>query len=147
LNLFAQRFDTLGTPIGVNHVINNVPYALGANQGIFDAVVVDSYLVIVWMDFRDSPKTHGLLYMQTMTLSSVGRVVPGDLDVNDTINSADIIFMVNYVFKSGAYPQPQPLAADVTGNCMVNSADIIYLVNYVFKAGAPPVNAGCLTGP
>lgn len=147
LDLFAQRFDTLGNPIGVNHIINNVRGSLGGNDELYDAEIVDSFLVIAWVDFRDYPAYEGLVYMQTMTLSSIGRVVSGDVDVNDSINAADIIHTVNYVFKSGEYPQPQPLAADVTGECIVTSADIIHLVNYVFKAGAAPVNSGCLTGP
>jgi hypothetical protein len=147
LNLFVQRFDTLGNPMGVNHVINNERGSLGGNDQLYDAEVIDSYLVVVWVDGRDYPASDGLLYMQTMTLSSVGHVSPGDIDLSDSINSADIILLVNYVFKSGAYPQPQPLAADVTGNCVVTSADIIHLVNYVFKSGAAPVNAGCLPGP
>jgi hypothetical protein len=147
LNLFVQRFDTLGNPMGVNHIINNQRGSLGGNDQLYDAEIIDSFLVVIWIDIRDYPSYEGLLYMQTMTLSSVGRVSPGDVDLNDSINSTDLIVMVNYIFKSGAYPQPQPLAADVTGNCVVTSADIIHLVNYVFKAGLAPVNAGCLPGP
>ncbi len=67
-----------------------------------------------------------------------GCAARGDVNSTGTINSADIIFLVNHVFKGG----PQPACAGVSGdvNCTgtLNSADIIYLVNYVFKGGVPP---------
>lgn len=62
----------------------------------------------------------------------------GDINMNGTVTSADIIALVNYVFKGGAAPLPCPAAGDVNCSGTVTSADIIALVNYVFKAGAPP---------
>jgi parallel beta-helix repeat protein len=62
----------------------------------------------------------------------------GDVNNNGAITSADIIYLVNYVFKGG--PAPNPLwTADVNNNGAITSADIIYLVNYVFKGGPAPV--------
>jgi len=62
-------------------------------------------------------------------------------DVNDDciINSADIIYLVNYVFKGGAEPLPTVEAGNA--NCLtdVTSADIIFLVNFIFKGGDPPL--------
>jgi hypothetical protein len=66
----------------------------------------------------------------------------GDVNVSGTITSADIIGLVNYVFKGGAPPLPCVAAGDVNCNGAVTSADIINLVNYVFKGGAAPCN-GC----
>jgi hypothetical protein len=54
------------------------------------------------------------------------------------VNSADIIFLVNYVFKSGAAPMPVD-AGNANGDASITSADLIYLINYVFKSGTPPV--------
>ena len=64
----------------------------------------------------------------------------GDVNANGTINSADIIYLVNFVFKGGPVPQCNPNTGDDNCNLVVNSADIIYLVNYVFKGGPPPGN-------
>ncbi len=62
----------------------------------------------------------------------------GDVNGNGVINSADIIYLVNYVFKGG--PAPEPIeTGDVNNNGAINSADIIYLVNYIFKGGSSPV--------
>lgn len=66
--------------------------------------------------------------------------VPGDVNCNDVVTSADIIGDVNYVFKGGLQPCPCPAAADADCNGVVTSADIIRMVNYVFKAGLPPCN-------
>ena len=64
----------------------------------------------------------------------------GDVNQSGTINSADIIYLVNFVFKGGPVPKCSPTTGDVNCNNVINSADIIYLVNYVFKGGQPPGN-------
>ena len=62
----------------------------------------------------------------------------GDVNESGDLTSADIIAMVNYVFKGGAAPQPCEAAADVNGSGSVTSADIIFMVGHVFKGGAAP---------
>jgi hypothetical protein len=64
--------------------------------------------------------------------------VKGDVNLSGNINSADIIYLVNFVFKAGAVPKCSPTTGDVNCNGVTNSADIIYLVNFVFKGGTPP---------
>lgn len=64
--------------------------------------------------------------------------VPGDVNGDTLVTSSDIIRLVNYVFKSGAPPQPSTEAGDINCSGQVTSADIINLVNYVFKGGPPP---------
>ncbi len=62
----------------------------------------------------------------------------GDVNANGAITSSDIIYLVNYVFKSG--PAPKPIeSGDANNDSVITSADIIYLVNYVFKSGPAPV--------
>ena len=65
-------------------------------------------------------------------------VVAGDVNDNGTITSADIIYLVNFVFKGDATPLPCEANGDVNCNGSVTSADIIYLVNFVFKGDAAP---------
>jgi len=71
----------------------------------------------------------------------VGGCTQGDVNESGSINSADIIYLVNYVFKGGAPPTCSPTAGDVNCSGSTNSADVIFLVNYVFKGGPPP--SGC----
>ena len=62
----------------------------------------------------------------------------GDVNISGAITSADIIYMVNHVFKGGVAPLPCAASGDVNCNGANTSADIIFLVNHVFKGGAPP---------
>lgn len=71
----------------------------------------------------------------TIAPSCQGR---GDVNSTGTINSSDIIYLVNYVFKGGPLPACNGITGDVECSGTVTSSDIIYLVNYVFKGGLPP---------
>jgi hypothetical protein len=72
--------------------------------------------------------------------------VCGDATGSGTITLADIVYLVNYVYRGG--PAPEPVwVGDVDGNSGITSADVIYLVNYMFKGGPAPVCSGSSTGP
>ncbi len=70
------------------------------------------------------------------------RVLPPSFYVGDTngdrvITSADVIVLVNHVFKGG--PPSTPVeAGDVDCSGVTTSSDIIVLVNYIFKSGLQP---------
>jgi len=70
----------------------------------------------------------------------------GDVDVSGNITSADIIYLVNYVFKSGPEPQPCVAVGDVNCTGDVTSADVIFLVNHTFKSGPEPCTVCVLIG-
>jgi hypothetical protein len=72
----------------------------------------------------------------------LGLFVPGDQVMDLGVTAADVIWLVNYVFKGGLPPLPCPAAGDVTCDGSVTSADIIHLVNYVFKSGEVPCEIG-----
>jgi hypothetical protein len=63
--------------------------------------------------------------------------ITGDIDTSGTLTSADIIQMVNYVFKSGEVPRPCVAAGDVNCDLSVTSSDVIIMVNHIFKSGLP----------
>jgi hypothetical protein len=65
--------------------------------------------------------------------------IRGDANRDGVINSADIVYLINYLFKGGPAPQPWE-AGDVNCDDVINSADVVYLINYLFKGGPPP---GC----
>jgi len=68
-----------------------------------------------------------------------GETEKGDVNADGVITSSDIIYLVNYVFKSGPEPVPSVSYGDVNCDGNITSADIIYLVSYVFKGGPPPL--------
>jgi hypothetical protein len=63
----------------------------------------------------------------------------GDVNRDGLIDVGDIIYLLNYLFKSG--PPPDPLdAGNATCDGAVDVGDVVYLINYLFKSGPPP---GC----
>ncbi|MCP4631844.1 MAG: hypothetical protein GY855_02880 [candidate division Zixibacteria bacterium] len=63
--------------------------------------------------------------------------VCGDIDGNPGINILDIVFLINYKYKSG--PDPNPLeSADVNHDLLLNILDIVYLINGLYKDGPEP---------
>jgi hypothetical protein len=63
----------------------------------------------------------------------------GDANSDHVINSADVVYLINYLFIGGAIPLPLR-AGDCNVDGVVNSADLVYLINYLFIGGTPP---GC----
>jgi len=66
-----------------------------------------------------------------------GSFTRGDVNLDGEINSADVTYLINYLFREG--PEPMPLeSGDVNCDGVINSADVVYLINYLFKGGPPP---------
>jgi hypothetical protein len=64
-------------------------------------------------------------------------LIRGDANGDGTINSADIAYLINYLFVGG--PAPNPLwTGDANCDGLVNSADVAYLINYLFVGGPHP---------
>jgi len=61
----------------------------------------------------------------------------GDANASGTINVADIVYLIGYVFSGGSAPDPI-LLGDCNCDSIINMVDIIYLVNYIFRSGPPP---------
>ncbi len=70
--------------------------------------------------------------------------VPGDLDNSGILNIADIVYMVDFMFRTNTSPLDIN-SADVDGSCQVDIADLVYLVKYLYGSptGAAPIN-GCV---
>jgi choice-of-anchor B domain-containing protein len=64
----------------------------------------------------------------------------GDVDSGGDVSAADIIYLVDYVFKGAAAPVPCVAVGDANCNGTVNAQDVIFLVNYVFRGGPGPCN-------
>jgi len=90
---------------------------------------------------QEGPWQGGIIYTEVeyaVAISPCPVVLTGDVNVDGVLTSADIIYMVNHVFKGGPAPLPCSAAGDVNCDGSLTSADIIYLVNHVFKGGPPP---------
>ena len=65
--------------------------------------------------------------------------ITGDANGDSKINVADVVYLVNYLFKKGPVPIPQISVGDANCDGKVNIADVVYLVAYLFKGGPPPI--------
>ena len=61
----------------------------------------------------------------------------GDANGDGVINSADVSYLINYLFIGGPAPGPFE-AGDANCDGSINSADVAYLINYLFIGGPPP---------
>jgi hypothetical protein len=63
----------------------------------------------------------------------------GDANSDGSIDIADVVFLLDYLFLGG--PPPVPLiAGDANCDGVIDIADVVYLLNYLFLDGPEP---GC----
>lgn len=62
----------------------------------------------------------------------------GDVNWSGYIDVADVIYLVNYIFKHGAPPQPEVLVGDCNCDWIIMLDDVFVLVNYIFRHGNTP---------
>jgi len=63
----------------------------------------------------------------------------GDADHDDVVDVVDIVYLINYLLRSG--PDPYVLMAmDVNCDDEVTLPDAVYLINYVLRDGPEPCN-------
>ncbi|HVP36262.1 MAG TPA: SBBP repeat-containing protein [Terriglobales bacterium] len=65
-------------------------------------------------------------------------ITVGDANSDGSVGISDVVYLVNYLFKTG--PAPEPIKkGDINGDGDVTISDIVYLINYLFKGGPSPV--------
>ncbi len=71
----------------------------------------------------------------------------GDADGNQSVEISDVVFLIDYIFKSGPAPDPTE-AADVNLDGAIDIGDPVYLINYIFRSGPAPCPSpgGMITG-
>jgi len=65
--------------------------------------------------------------------------MPGDANGDWRVNIGDAVFLINYIFKGGAEPDPLDVG-DANCDGGIDIGDVVHLVNYIFKGGPAP---GC----
>jgi hypothetical protein len=61
----------------------------------------------------------------------------GDPNQDGSCNVSDAVYIINYVFITGAIgPQPVLACGDANGDGGVNVSDAVYIINYVFVVGS-----------
>jgi hypothetical protein len=131
----------------------------GGDSNYFDNVVYDVYfgttahppLVVKQTSTTYDPglmETGKTYYWQIVARDSQGDsavgpvwsfsyIARGDCDGNGNINVADLLFLINYLFRAGSAPHPLEVA-DVDCDDFETINDVVFLINYLFKSGIPP---------
>ena len=79
---------------------------------------------------------HG--FLQNFTSVSGCCDYPGDASNNGILNLLDLIYVINFLYKSG--PAPACIdEADANGNNVLNILDVTYSINYMYKGGPAPI--------
>jgi hypothetical protein len=57
--------------------------------------------------------------------------VAGDANSDEKVNSADVVYLINYLYIGGPPPVALP-SGDVNCDGKINASDVVYLINYLF---------------
>jgi hypothetical protein len=66
---------------------------------------------------------------------------PGDVNFDGRSTVADVVWLINYLFKGGPPPSYMP-AGDVNTDGKISISDVIYYINYFYKGGTV-LGMGC----
>jgi cysteine-rich repeat protein len=92
-----------------------------------------------------SPQAQELpIQWQPKTITVIPGLPTGNVNGDTLTNAADLIYLVNFLFREGPLPTPCEACGDVNCSGSVNTLDIMNAINYVFKEGQRPCNVGGL---
>ena len=77
------------------------------------------------------------LYIDDLEVSGERAGLCGDANADVNVDIADVVYLVNYVFRSGPPPIPT-WVGDVNADGTTDIVDVVYLINYIFNSGPPP---------
>jgi len=81
----------------------------------------------------EGPVVFPTLFDGTLTITRCG-----DANNDGAIDVGDVVYLVNYLFRSGPAPLPLTCRGDCNGDSVVDVGDVVYLINYLFRSGPAP---------
>ena len=98
--------------------------------------------------FNPSPFTLGIMYVTVTKHNYIPyqqevevEELCGDVNGDKVVEIGDVVYLINYLYKSGLAPDPLELG-DVNLDVVVDIGDVVYLINYLYKKGTPPCQPG-----
>ena len=70
-------------------------------------------------------------------VTTVCMRVCGDVTGDGIVNIADVVYLVNYLYRGDGPPDPLE-AGDVNCEGIIDVGDVVYLINYLYRGGPPP---------
>jgi hypothetical protein len=65
----------------------------------------------------------------------------GDVNQEGVLDVGDLVYLINYLYRSGDDPLPFADQGDLNGDDVVEIADIVFLINYLYRSGPTPRDA------
>jgi hypothetical protein len=131
-DVYAQRYDSSGNPIDSNYLVPNPAY-ISSIQSYTAVACNSSKIYFTWVDTRRA-KGYDIY---AKVVDWLWPTICGDANGDGLVNSADVTYLINYLFVGGPTPVPWQ-AGDANGDGTINSADVTYLINYLFVGGPAP---------
>ena len=112
------------------------------NTGVLDSGLYDAEIIFSSNDIDE----YYTVIPVNLNVNFVPLYICGDANGDkDGPNVADLVYMVNFLFKGGPPPTFLESAnADgiINSGNLVDVADLVYMVNYLFKGGSSPICEG-----
>jgi len=97
-----------------------------------DVYAQGDFVYIVWHEQHPPDWVWEIQYMLGVWY------LPGDVDLSEAIDIADLVYVVDWMFTGGPAPIAHD-AAQMDGLGEVDISDLVYIVDYMFNDGPPPV--------
>jgi hypothetical protein len=144
----ATNPDSMGGPVTytLKYSLNPLFWGYEQIKGLTDTVCILPDLmpdsVYYWRVKADDGAPDGVTWGdQGFWWFRTATYVFGDANGDQTVDPADVVYLLNYLFRNGDPPDPL-LLGDPSNDCLVDAADVIYLINYLFQGGPAPLQ-GC----
>jgi hypothetical protein len=87
-----------------------------------------------WGHYNAYTDTTGLTFVQPSTISGwiYTDVISGDANSDGIVDAADLVYLINYLFRGKWPPSPEGLG-DFSGDGKVDVSDVVALINYLFR--------------
>lgn len=133
MNAFWDAQDSLHPPA-------NFPSYSGGNPGSFSwlATALDTGIWIASFSATDVCGKADTARVRIL----VGITSCGDCTNDSLMDVADVVYLINYLFKGGSAPDPI-CRADANCSGIADIGDVILLINYLYKGGTAPCFSCC----
>ena len=133
MNAFWFAQDSLHPPV-------NSPSFSGGNPGSFNWVPTDADTGIWFASFSATDICGKADTARVRVL--VGMTSCGDCTHDSIMDVADVVYLINYLFKGGTAPDPI-CRGDVNCSGDADIGDVVLLINYLYKGGTAPCFGCC----